>query len=66
VEEEGMEVKPLMSLSLDEAQEVMDGLYVCGLRPSQAPNTASVVPAIERHLADMRMIAGRFMQIELP
>lgn len=65
-EEEGMEVAPVMSISQADAQEIMDGLYACGLRPSQTPNTTSVVPALERHLADMRAIASRFMQVELP
>ena len=49
-----------------EAQELMDMLWDCGLRPAQSKSSAGQVEAIQRHLADMRTIAFNRLEIETP
>ena len=48
---------PTFNLHQEEAQELMDMLWNCGLRPTQSKQSAGQVEAIEKHLADMRQIA---------
>lgn len=50
-------IEPTMSLSMDEAQQLMDELWYCGLRPSEGTGSAGSLAATERHLQDMRDIA---------
>ena len=49
---------PTVSLRLDEAQELMDELWSCGLRPSEGTGSAGSLRATERHLEDMRRIVS--------
>ena len=48
---------PTMTLSNQAAQNLMDELWQCGLRPSEGTGSAGSLAATERHLADMRKIA---------
>jgi hypothetical protein len=45
------------TLQRDAAQELMDELWRCGMRPSEGSGSAGAMAATERHLADMRVIA---------
>jgi hypothetical protein len=47
---------PLLTLSRDEGQELMDELWNVGLRPSEGSGSAGSLAATERHLADMRTL----------
>lgn len=49
--------EPTMALKTDEAQELMDELWRCGLRPTEGSGSAGSLAATERHLADMKAIA---------
>ena len=53
---EDHEVAPFMSLTLTSAQELMDELWRCGLRPSEGSGSAGSLAATERHLSDMRRL----------
>ena len=55
--EPGACVGPTMRLQMTEAQELMDSLWQCGLRPSEGTGSAGAMAATERHLADMQKIA---------
>jgi hypothetical protein len=44
-------------LSNTAAQQLMDELWSCGLRPSEGTGSAGSLAATERHLKDMRTIA---------
>lgn len=59
---EGTEADRTQSLDLAAAQELMDSLWQCGLRPSEGSGSAGALAATERHLADMRQIAFHFME----
>ncbi len=43
-------------LSATEAQELMDGLWRCGVRPTEGKGSAGQLSATERHLQDMRAL----------
>lgn len=60
--EQGLIVEPTFSLDNTEAQQLIDELWNCGLRPSEGTGSAGSLRATEKHLEDMRKIA--FMQLE--
>ena len=53
---EGSVVNPTFRLYGHEAQELMDMLWGCGLRPTESQSSAGQLAATERHLADMRRL----------
>lgn len=50
-------VPPAMTLEPALAQQLMDELWLCGIRPTEGAGSAGSLAATERHLADMRRIA---------
>ncbi len=56
-EDHAVREQPLIDLPLEEAQQLMDELYHCGVRPSQAAGSAGQLDAVKYHLEDMRTIA---------
>ncbi|MDX9893873.1 MAG: hypothetical protein RBS34_00405 [Desulfofustis sp.] len=48
--------KPMLWLEIQQAQQLMDELWQCGLRPSEGTGSAGSLAATERHLKDMRGI----------
>lgn len=48
--------KPFASIDETAAQQLMDELWRCGLRPSQGQGSAGSLAATERHLEDMRTL----------
>lgn len=52
-----LRVEPTARLSRDDAQTLMDDLWMCGLRPTEGMGSAGSLKATERHLEDMRKIA---------
>lgn len=51
-------------LSHDAAQELMNSLWECGLRPGQGAGSAGQLETMKAHLEDMRKIAFKFLKIE--
>ena len=52
-----MVVEPMCRVSIQQAQQLMDELWQCGLRPSEGSGSAGSLAATERHLKDMQAIA---------
>lgn len=50
-------LNPSCSLSKDAAQELMDNLWQCGLRPSEGSGSAGALAATQKHLDDMRRVS---------
>lgn len=50
---------PTCTLSLTNAQILVDQLWSCGLRPTESGASAGAMGKIEDHLADMRRIVFR-------
>ena len=53
----GSVVPAALSMRTEEAQRLMDELWLAGLRPTEGSGSAGSLAATERHLADMRSIA---------
>lgn len=54
---------PAMQLSIQAAQQLMDELWQCGLRPSEGAGSAGSLAATEKHLADMQKIAMGLLKV---
>ncbi len=52
--------QPTVSLTPTAAQQLIDDLWDCGLRPSEGSGSAGQLAATERHLKDMRTIVFEF------
>jgi hypothetical protein len=48
--------RPFLRLRHDEAQALVDGLWDCGVRPTNGAGSAGSLAATERHLDDMRSL----------
>lgn len=48
---------PLLRLSRSDAENLMDQLWHCGIRPSNGTGSTGQLAATETHLADMRKIS---------
>ena len=57
VAERGALFPPMMELSHDEAQMLMDELFAAGMRPSEDTGSTGQLAALQKHLEDMRAIA---------
>jgi len=47
---------PALVLDKTKAQQLMDDLWTCGLRPSEGTGSAGALAAVTRHLEDMRTL----------
>lgn len=54
---EGADSEPAVVMLTDDAQQLMDGLWNCGIRPTEGAGSAGAMAAAQAHLADMRTIA---------
>jgi hypothetical protein len=54
--QQGDFVAPAFRINAKEAQDLMDELWQCGLRPSEGTGSAGALSATERHLQDMRTL----------
>jgi hypothetical protein len=54
-----VQTAPVLTLGMEKAQQLMDELWDCGLRPAGAAGSAGQLAAVERHLEDMRKLAFR-------
>lgn len=65
-DEEGVANPPLMTLTQEAAQRLVDELWLCGIRPSEGSGSAGSLAATERHLNDMRAIVANSLGVEMP
>lgn len=63
-ENQGYAWEPTFSIGTTEAQELMDSLWQCGLRPSEGIGSAGQLASTQKHLEDMRTIAFKFLEIK--
>lgn len=59
---DGEYIEPMYLLSADEAQQIVDELWRCGVRPSEGTGSAGSLAATERHLSDMQRIAFTLLE----
>lgn len=55
--EPGQIAEPMLRLGIQQAQQLIDELWQCGLRPTEGVGSAGSLAATERHLKDMQMVA---------
>lgn len=58
--------KPFVVLRPEQAQELMDQLWNCGVRPIAAHGSTGQLASTERHLEDMRHLVSHFVKAKLP
>lgn len=56
VVKEGHRIEPTIRITTREAQQLMDDLWQCGLRPSEGTGSAGALKATQNHLQDMRRL----------
>lgn len=56
--------KPLLEFDMDAAQQLMDSLWDCGIRPSEGSGSAGALRATQEHLADMKTVAFHALKIK--
>jgi len=49
-------LQPAINLTTQEAQNLIDNLWSCGLRPTEGSGSAGSLAATERHLKDLQRI----------
>jgi len=49
-------LKPSCTLTIPQAQKLIDNLWDCGLRPSEGSGSAGSLKATQNHLADMQRL----------
>jgi hypothetical protein len=57
---------PDIQMDTASAQQLMDELWHVGLRPTEGTGSAGSLAATQKHLADMRAIVGKQINVELP
>ena len=63
--EKGSCIEPTVVLNDQEAQELMDQLYHCGLRPTEGRGSVGQLKATQDHLNDMRSIVAKLSEVTL-
>jgi len=58
IDNPGIYRDPSIEIATEQAQELMDELWRCGLRPSEGSGSAGSLRATEKHLEDMRNIVS--------
>ena len=62
---EGMMIPPSLRIEDPAAQVLMDDLWQAGYRPTEGRGSAGALFAVEKHLADMRTIVAKQLDLKL-
>jgi hypothetical protein len=62
--EPGVLSEPAARITNDSAQQLMDELWRCGLRPSEGSGSAGALAATERHLQDLRALTFSALKVK--
>lgn len=62
----GYEVQPAFKLFREDAQNFMDQLWDCGLRPMQGAGSAGQLSSTLKHLEDMRALVFAHQKVQAP
>lgn len=53
---EGGTCEPTLTLDATEAQQLMDELWKCGVRPTEGAGSAGAMAAVQNHLKDLQRL----------
>ena len=59
------ETPQVCNLSKTAAQQLMDDLWACGVRPTEGRGSAGQLVAVQEHLKDMKIIVSKKLGVEL-
>ena len=62
---DGATPEPSLQLSPEATQQLMDQLWLSGIRPTEGTGSAGSLAATEKHLNDMRAIVSKQLDIQL-
>lgn len=62
-EDEAVEPSDTFSVPLETAQELMDSLWQCGIRPSEGTGSAGSLKATQDHLKDLQEFSRRLLSM---
>ena len=54
--EPGARALPMMTIDIQTAQNLMDELWQCGVRPTEGTGSAGAMAAVQAHLKDMQRL----------
>jgi len=57
-------MEPFMRLPIQTAQNLIDELWQCGLRPTEGTGSAGSLKATQNHLSDLRKIVFKKLDIQ--
>lgn len=57
-------IKPFLTLTAEQAQQIVDAFWKAGIQPSNGAGSVGQLAATERHLADIRKIAFKKLDIK--
>ena len=63
--QDGYDISPVCNIDKNAAQQLMDDLWQCGLRPTEGAGSAGSLAATKKHLDDMRKIVSKQLQVNL-
>ncbi len=61
----GERLEPLLRLSRDQGQTLMDDLWNAGIRPTEGTGSAGSLAATQKHLDDYRKLVDRILPVAL-
>lgn len=56
--------EPISIINNSQAQELIDSLWVCGIRPMEGEGSAGSMSAVQKHLSDMRKIVEKKLSVQ--
>ena len=63
IDQPGLIAEPFARLEIQAAQQLMDELWQCGLRPSEGTGSAGSLKATQDHLSDMQKTVYKSLKI---
>ena len=61
--QDGIPVEPFLKMDYEDAQNLMDELYHCGIRPTDGARSSGSMKATQNHLEDMRAIVATKLNV---
>jgi hypothetical protein len=61
---EGQVAESFAALDATEAQALMDDLWTCGVRPTEAAGSAGQAAAMQRHIDDLRAVLFTTLKVK--
>lgn len=63
--DDGLSIQPTLQLEPAQAQQLMDDLWECGVRPTEGTGSAGAMSAVQAHLKDLRKLLSAAVEVNL-